>query len=35
MKTEWRALMEISWNYEGENLNFLAKVLKKQKEYLE
>lgn len=35
MRPEWRALMEIAWNYEGEDLNFLARVLKKQKEYLE
>ncbi len=35
MRPEWQALIEIAWNYEGENLDFLARVLKKQKEYLE
>ena len=35
MRLEWWALMEISWNYEGEDKSFWIKVLKKQREYLE
>lgn len=34
-RMEWRALTEITWNPEGEDLAFLLKVLEKQKEYLE
>lgn len=33
-KTEWRALTEIAWNCEGEDKEFLCRVMKKQKEYL-
>ena len=35
MRLEWWALMEISWNYEGEDKSFWIKVLKKQRKYLE
>lgn len=35
LRQEWRALMEVAWNYEGEDLDFLVKALKKQKGYLE
>ena len=34
-KTEARALTEIAWNREGEELLFLQQVLKRQEEYLE
>ena len=34
-KTEWKALVEIAWNREGEVLLFLQQVFKKQEEYME
>lgn len=34
-RTEWKALVEIAWNREGEELLFLQQVFKCQKEYLE
>lgn len=34
-KTEWKALVEIAWNREGEDLLFLQQVFKKQEEYME